>query len=48
MARVAASLVQAGTVDPRRSITFIWGNEIAQTRRYLADACARGDGAAGA
>jgi aminopeptidase YwaD len=37
MARVAASLVQAGTVDPRRSITFIWGNEIQATRRYLAD-----------
>jgi hypothetical protein len=38
MARVVASLVQAGTVDPRRSITFIWGNEIQATRRYLADA----------
>jgi hypothetical protein len=37
MARVAASLVRAGTVVPRRSITFIWGNEIASTRRYLAD-----------
>jgi aminopeptidase YwaD len=38
MARVVASLVRAGTVDPRRSITFIWGNEIQATRRYLADA----------
>jgi len=38
MARVVSSLVQAGTVDPRRSITFIWGNEIQQTRDYLADA----------
>jgi len=38
MARVVSSLVQAGTVDPRRSITFIWGNEIQQTRQYLADA----------
>jgi hypothetical protein len=37
MARVAAGLVRAGTVNPRRSITFIWGNEIASTRRYLAD-----------
>lgn len=37
MARVAANLVRAGTVNPRRSITFIWGNEIASTRRYLAD-----------
>ena len=38
MARVIASLIRAGTVDPRRSITFIWGNEIQATRRYLADA----------
>ena len=38
MARVTASLVQRGDVSPRRSITFIWGNEIASTRRYLADA----------
>jgi hypothetical protein len=38
MARVVSSLVQAGTLDPRRSITFIWGNEIQATRRYLADA----------
>jgi hypothetical protein len=37
MARVAAGLVRGGAVDPRRSITFIWGNEIASTRRYLAD-----------
>ena len=38
MARVTATLVQRGEVSPRRSITFIWGNEIASTRRYLADA----------
>lgn len=38
MARVAAALIQGRKVDPRRSITFIWGNEIAATRRYLADA----------
>ena len=38
MARVAASLVRSGAVNPQRSITFIWGNEIASTRRYLADA----------
>jgi len=37
MARVAASLVASGRISPRRSITFIWGNEIASTRRYLAD-----------
>jgi hypothetical protein len=38
MARVAAALVRERKIDPRRSITFIWGNEIASTRRYLADA----------
>lgn len=38
MARVLATLVRDGRVNPRRSITFIWGNEIASTRRYLADA----------
>ena len=38
MARVAAALVRNGQHSPRRSITFIWGNEIASTRRYLADA----------
>jgi aminopeptidase YwaD len=37
MARVSAALIRTGTVTPRRSITFIWGNEIASTRRYLAD-----------
>jgi len=37
MARVAATLVRDAKVDPRRSITFIWGNEIASTRRYLED-----------
>src|SRR4029453_6974966 len=38
MARVVASLIRAGSVNPRRSITFIFGNEIAATRRYLQDA----------
>jgi hypothetical protein len=38
MARVVASLMRAAAVDPRRSITFIWGNEIQATRRYLSDA----------
>ena len=37
MARVVATLLREGSVSPRRSITFIWGNEIASTRRYLAD-----------
>jgi aminopeptidase YwaD len=37
MARVAASLVTSRKLQPRRSITFIFGDEIAQTRDYLAD-----------
>ncbi|HUQ81683.1 MAG TPA: M28 family peptidase [Gemmatimonadaceae bacterium] len=37
MARVAATLVRGSKVNPRRSVTFIWGNEIASTRRYLQD-----------
>ncbi|HEX6049382.1 MAG TPA: M28 family peptidase, partial [Gemmatimonadaceae bacterium] len=37
MARVLATLVRERNVSPRRSVTFIWGNEIASTRRYLAD-----------
>jgi aminopeptidase YwaD len=38
MARVSAALVRSGRVNPRRSLTYLWGNEIAATRRYLADA----------
>jgi len=28
MARVAAELVNAGSVDPKRTITFLWGDEM--------------------
>lgn len=35
MARTAAALVQAGKVDPDRSITFLWGDEIRSTNRYI-------------
>jgi aminopeptidase YwaD len=37
MARVLATLVRDGRADPRRTITFIWGNEIAATTAFLAD-----------
>lgn len=37
MARVLATLVRGGRADPRRTITFIWGNEIAATAAFLAD-----------
>ncbi len=36
MARVAAGLVREGTLTPQRTMTFLWGNEIQWTRRYLA------------
>jgi hypothetical protein len=36
MARVLAVMSRNGTVRPRRTITMIFGNEIAQTRNYLA------------
>jgi aminopeptidase YwaD len=35
MARVAAQLVRAGQVAPKRTITFIWGDEIRASQRYL-------------
>jgi aminopeptidase YwaD len=41
MARVVARLVQRKDVDPRRTITMIFGNEISQTRNYLAADSAR-------
>jgi aminopeptidase YwaD len=41
MARVLAVLSKAGTVVPRRTITMLFGNEIAQTRNFLAADSAR-------
>lgn len=41
IARVTASLVQRGDAPLRRTITFLWGDEIASTRRYLQDDSAR-------
>lgn len=35
MARVAAALVTGGEVDPKRTITFLWGDEITSTNRYV-------------
>ena len=37
MARVLATLVRNGSVDPKRTITMLFGLEIAQTRNFLAD-----------
>ncbi|HEV8195930.1 MAG TPA: M28 family peptidase, partial [Gemmatimonadales bacterium] len=41
MARVTASLVRSGRENPGRSITFLWGEEIASTDRYLKEDSAR-------
>jgi len=41
MARVTASLVRSGRQNPGRSITFLWGEEIASTDRYLKEDSAR-------
>ncbi|MDE3150967.1 MAG: M28 family peptidase [Gemmatimonadota bacterium] len=37
MARTLAALLRRGAIDPGRTITMIWGNEIEQTRNFLAD-----------
>lgn len=37
MARTAAVLVRSGKVDPARTMTFLWGDEIRSTARYLAE-----------
>jgi hypothetical protein len=37
MARVAATMVKAGTTNPARTITFLWGDEIRATARFLSD-----------
>ena len=34
-ARVTAELVQNGKLDPKRTLTFLWGDEITSTRRYV-------------
>ena len=44
MARTAAVLLRRGEIDPQRTVTFLWGNEIVATRRYLAEDSARARG----
>lgn len=41
MARVLGSLVREGAVRPKRTVTFLWGNEIGGTKWYLAQDAAR-------
>jgi hypothetical protein len=41
MARVLGTLLQQKRIDPRRTITMLFGNEISQTRNYLTADSAR-------
>lgn len=44
MARVAAKLLEMGEIDPKRSITFIWGDEIRSTANYIREDKTRASG----
>jgi hypothetical protein len=44
MARSAAALVRRGAENPGRTLTFLWGQEISSTARYLRDDSARATG----
>lgn len=37
MARLTAELVNAGKLKPQRTLTFLWGDEITSTRRYITE-----------
>lgn len=44
MARTAATLVRNQKLNPERTITFLWGDEIVSTRRYIQDDASRAKG----
>jgi len=44
MARTTAALVQKRKILPRRTITFLWGDEIVSTHRYIQDDSLRAKG----
>lgn len=44
MARTAAVMLRAGQINPGRTITMLWGVEITQTRRYIAEDSVRRQG----
>ncbi len=44
MARVTAQLVKEGKLSPKRTITFLWGDEIVSTGRYIKDDSVRAKG----
>lgn len=35
MAQITADLIQSGELDLKRTLTFLWGDEIISTRRYI-------------
>ncbi len=44
MARLTAELYQAKKISPKRSLTFLWGDEIVSTRRYITEDTTRAKG----
>lgn len=44
MARVAAELLTKGAIDPKRTLTFLWGLEIRSTDRYITQDTVRAAG----
>lgn len=44
MARVAVQLHQQAKINPQRTITFLWGDEIRSTRRYIQQDSTRAKG----
>ncbi|MCS3796668.1 hypothetical protein GGD38_002006 [Chitinophagaceae bacterium OAS944] len=44
MARTTALLVKKNKVVPQRTLTFLWGDEIVSTRRYIVDDSVRAKG----
>lgn len=44
MARLTAELCQSKKITPQRSLTFLWGDEIVSTRRYITEDTLRSKG----
>jgi hypothetical protein len=43
MATLTAQLIKKGSIDTQRTITFLWGDEITSTKRYLLEAHKRAE-----
>jgi len=44
MARLTAELYQTKKISPKRTLTFLWGDEIVSTRRYITEDTTRAKG----